>query len=164
MNNVITSGDLYPSDTAFEQEDRLIGEAKDMLYARLQTRSLELSSTNEVRDYLCLQLAAKQQEVFSCLFLDSQHRLIEYREMFMGTIDSCSVYPREVVKAALQVNASALIIAHNHPSGVAEPSNSDTKITHRLKEALSLMDIRLLDHFIVGGNDATVSFAERGLI
>ena len=163
MNTENTLNDLYLADRAFEQEDRLINEAKNMLYARLQTRDLSLSSTSTVRDYLGLQLAGKQSEVFSCLFLDSQHRLIEYREMFVGTIDSCNVYPREVVKAALQVNAAALIFAHNHPSGVAEPSHSDEVITRRLKEALLLVDIRVLDHFIVS-NDVALSLAERGLI
>ena len=151
------------SNTLSEQENRLVNEAKGVLYARLQTRDLMLSSTNAVKDYLCLQLADRQREVFCCLFLDSQNRLIEYREMFVGTIDSCSVYPREVVKAALQVNAGALILAHNHPSGIAEPSQADMAITKRLKDALSLMDIRVLDHFIIG-SDTLVSFAERGLI
>lgn len=154
---------MYSVETAFEQENQLIAEAKHLLYARLKTRDQVFSSPHEVRDYLRLQLAGQQREVFSCLFVDSQHRLIEYREMFAGTIDGCSVYPREVVKAALQVNAAAVIFAHNHPSGVAEPSQSDRNITQRLKEALSLIDIRVLDHFIVG--DETVeSFAERGLL
>jgi DNA repair protein RadC len=101
--------------------------------------------------------------VFCCLFLDCRHRLIEYQEMFVGTIDSCSVYPREVVKAALKVNAAAVILAHNHPSGVAEPSEADQRITARLKSALALLDIRILDHFVIGDNTA-VSFAERGLL
>ena len=163
MKTVKPSNEMYSSETEFEQENQLIAEAKHLLYARLKTRDQVFSSPREVRDYLRLQLAGQQREVFSCLFVDSQHRLIEYREMFAVTIDGCSVYPREVVKASLQVNAAAVIFAHNHPSGVAEPSQSDRNITQRLKEALSLVDIRVLDHFIVG--DETVeSFAERGLL
>ena len=163
MKSVKPSIDMYATETAFEQEDRLIAEAKKLLYTRLQTRDQMFSSPNATRDYLRLQLSQRQQEVFSCLFLDSQHRLIEYQELFVGTIDACSVYPREVVKATLKVNAAAVIFAHNHPSGVAEPSDADRRITDRLKEALALMDIRVLDHFIVGDHEV-VSFAERGLL
>ena len=163
MKTVKPSNEMYSTETAFEQENQLIAEAKHLLYTRLKTRDQVFTSPHEVRDYLRLQLAGQQREIFSCLFVDSQHRLIEYREMFAGTIDGCSVYPREVVKAALQVNAAAVIFAHNHPSGVAEPSQSDRSITQRLKEALSLMDIRVLDHFIVG-DEAVESFAERGLL
>ncbi|GIA88948.1 DNA repair protein RadC [Vibrio cholerae] len=96
------------------------------------------------------------------MFLDNQHRLIAFEELFFGTIDSASVYPREVLKAALKVNAAALIFAHNHPSGDATPSQADKQITQRLKEALALVDIRVLDHIVVG--DSAISFAERGLL
>ena len=163
MRKITPSKDAYSNETTFEQENQLIAEAKALLYSRLQSRDHVFGSPHEVRDYLRLQLAKLQREVFCCLFVDSQHRLIEYQELFVGTIDSCSVYPREVVKAALQVNAAAVIFAHNHPSGIAEPSQSDERITQRLKEALSLLDIRVLDHFVVG-DDAVVSFAERGLL
>jgi len=163
MKSVKPSSDMYTTETAFEQEDLLIADAKQLLYTRLQARDKMFSSPNATRDYLRLQLSQRQQEVFSCLFLDSQHRLIEYQELFVGTIDACSVYPREVVKATLKVNAAAVIFAHNHPSGVAEPSEADRRITDRLKEALALIDIRVLDHFIVGDNEV-VSFAERGLL
>ena len=163
MKTVRPSDEAYSTESTFEQEDQLIAEAKQLLYARLQTRDQVLSSPQTVRDYLCLQLAERQREVFSCLFLNSQHRLIEYQELFEGTIDCCSIFPREVVKAALQVNAAAVIFAHNHPSGVAKPSQSDKSITRRLVEALSLLDIRVLDHFVVG-DDAVVSFAECGLL
>ena len=163
MKNVKPSDEHYSTEKTFEQENQLIAEAKHILYKRLQTRDQVLSSPRSVRNYLCLQLAKQQREVFSCLFVDSQHRLIKYQEMFFGTIDACSVYPREVVKAALKENAAALIMAHNHPSGVPEPSQSDRHITRRLQDALLLVDVRVLDHFIVGG-DTVVSFSERGLL
>jgi len=163
MKTIKPSNERYSAETTFENEDQLIAEAKQLLYARLQTRDQAFSSPQTVRDYLCLQLAKQEREVFSCLFVDSQHRLIEYQELFVGTIDRCSVHPREVVKAALKINAAAVIFAHNHPSGIAEPSQSDRDITQRLTEALALLDIQVLDHFIVG-DDTVVSFAERGLI
>ncbi len=163
MKTATSPNEAYSSETTFEQENQLIAEAKTILHSRLQSRDHVFSSPHEVRDYLCLQLAKQQREIFCCLFVDSQHRLMEYRELFVGTIDGCSVYPREVVKAALQINAAAVIFAHNHPSGIAEPSQSDERITQRLKEALSLVDIRVLDHFVVG-DGAVVSFAERGLL
>lgn len=121
-----------------------------------------LCSPQAARDYLKYRLGAKEREVFSVLLLDSQNRVIAYEELFHGTIDSASVYPREVVKTALKANASAVIFAHNHPSGVTTPSEADKRITKRLQEALSLIDIRVLDHFIIGQD--TFSFAERGLI
>ena len=102
-------------------------------------------------------------EVFCCLFLDNRHRVLQFDEMFRGTIDGTSVYPREVVKEALAVNAAAVILAHNHPSGVAEPSQADERITRRLKAALELVDIRLLDHLVIGAGGAT-SMASRGLL
>jgi DNA repair protein RadC len=163
MKTVKSSNERYTTETTFDQENQLIAEAKHLLYSRLKARDQEFTSPNATRDYLCLQLSERQHEVFCCLFLDGQHRLIEYQELFVGTIDGCSVYPREVVKAALKVNAAAVIFAHNHPSGVAEPSVADQRITERLKEALALLDIRVLDHFIVGDN-TIVSFAERGLL
>jgi DNA repair protein RadC len=102
-------------------------------------------------------------EVFACLFLDTRHRVISYEELFQGTIDGASVHPREVLRRALQHNAAAVILAHNHPSGVAEPSDADRRITTRLKDALALVDIRVLDHIVIGDQLAT-SFAERGWI
>lgn len=114
------------------------------------------------REYLSAKLAGRESECFAILFLDNRHRLIEYRELFYGTIDGASVHPREVVKAALEVNAAAVIFAHNHPSGETEPSMADLRITQRLKDALSLVEIRVLDHLVVG---ATItSFAEKGLL
>lgn len=121
------------------------------------------SSPEAVRQYLVAQLRDYHHEVFACLFLDNRHRVIRFEEMFRGTIDGASVHPREVVKQALQYNAAAVIFAHNHPSGVCEPSRADLSLTQRLKEALALVDIRVLDHFIVG--DGIVhSFAEHGQI
>ncbi|MCP5284216.1 MAG: DNA repair protein RadC [Burkholderiaceae bacterium] len=117
----------------------------------------------KVKDYLSLQLAGRPQEVFAVLFLDGQHRLILLRELFQGTLTQTSVYPREVVKAALAHNAAAVILAHNHPSGVAEPSRADEYLTATLKSALALVDVRVLDHIVVGRGQ-TVSLAERGLL
>ncbi len=122
-----------------------------------------LTSPNATRDYLKLRLRGLAHEVFACLFLDNRHRVIEYQELFRGTIDGASVHPREVVKEAIRWNAAAVIFAHNHPSGVAEPSQADLRITKRLQDALDLIDVRVLDHIIVGEQDGT-SFAERGLI
>jgi DNA repair protein RadC len=122
-----------------------------------------LASPQAVRDYLRLLLAARPYEVFVGLFLDSQNRLLAADELFRGTLAQTSVYPREVVKAALARNAAAMIFAHNHPSGVAEPSRADELLTHALKQALALIDIRTLDHFVVAGGRIT-SFAERGLL
>ena len=116
-----------------------------------------------VKDYLQLQLGSKQHEVFAVLFVDSQHRLIAFEEMFRGTLAQASVYPREVVKRALTFNAAAVVLAHNHPSGVAEPSRADEVLTQTLKSALALVDVRVLDHFVVSPG-AVVSFAERGLL
>ncbi|MDD2721743.1 MAG: DNA repair protein RadC [Gallionella sp.] len=126
-------------------------------------RSDTLSSPRVVRDYLQLLLAGRQQEVFMVLFLDTQHRVIACEEMFHGTLSQTSVYPREVVKRALLHNAAAVILAHNHPSGVAEPSQSDQLLTGALKQALALVDVRVLDHFVVAVGQ-TLSFAERGLM
>lgn len=116
-----------------------------------------------VKDYLRTKLAGLEHEVFAVLFLDSQHGLIEYVEMFRGTLNATAVYPREVVKAALLRNAAAVILSHNHPSGNSEPSQADKLLTQRLKEALALVDVHTLDHIVVGG-EATASFAERGLL
>ena len=123
-----------------------------------------LSSPREVRDYLRLKLAALPYEVFMVLLLDAQNRLIRSEELFRGTLTQTSVYPREIVKLALAHNAAALILAHNHPSGVAEPSRADEQLTLSLRQALALVDVKVLDHFIVAGNAAPLSFAERGLL
>lgn len=126
-------------------------------------RGNSLTSPEITRAYLSAQLRGYSYEVFACLFLDSQNRVIQLDELFRGTIDGASVYPREVVKQALYHNASAVIFAHNHPSGIAEPSQADRHITEKLKEALALFDIRVLDHFIIGDGQP-YSFAEHGLL
>ncbi|MFK7853222.1 MAG: DNA repair protein RadC [Granulosicoccus sp.] len=122
-----------------------------------------LSSPEHVRHYISLHLTGLCHEVFSGLFLDNRHRVIEYRELFRGTIDSAAVYPREVVKRCLSCNAAAVIFAHNHPSGVAEPSDTDVRLTRKLVDALALIDVRVLDHLIIGQGVQT-SLAERGLM
>ncbi|MBC7802835.1 MAG: DNA repair protein RadC [Candidatus Parcubacteria bacterium] len=122
-----------------------------------------LTSPGAVRDYLRLAISSREHEVFVCLWLDAQHRVIAIEELFRGTLTQTSVYPREIVKAGLKSNAAAVIFAHNHPSGVAQPSQADELLTRNLKEALALVDIKVLDHFIVAGRHA-LSFAERGLL
>jgi len=126
-------------------------------------KELVFTEPKTVKNYLTTRLRHLPHEVFCCLFLDSQHRLIIFEELFQGTIDGASVYPREVVKKSLSHNAAAVIFAHNHPSGVSEPSQSDERITHRLIKALELVDVRVLDHFIIG-EGGVVSMAERGLL
>jgi DNA repair protein RadC len=126
-------------------------------------REASLTSPEQTRNYLQSRLRSYPYEVFACLFLDNRHRVIEYEELFRGTIDGASVHPREVVRRALHHNAAAAILAHNHPSGVTEPSAADTRITQRLKEALALVDVRLLDHFIIG-DGVPASLAELGLL
>ena len=123
-----------------------------------------LASPEAVRDWLRLSLANLPHEVFIALWLDAQNRLIASEELFRGTLTQTSVYPREVVKRALLHNAGAVILAHNHPSGLAEPSRADEVLTSSLKQALAMIDVKLLDHFIVAGNARPLSFAERGLI
>jgi len=144
------------------QFEAAIELARRSIEERLRKDSV-LTSPGAVRDYLKLALANRPHEVFVCIWLDAQHRVIEYQEAFEGTLTQTSVYPREIVKAALQRNAAAVIFAHNHPSGAAQPSQADELLTRNLKEALALVEIKVLDHFIVAGNQA-ISFAERGLL
>ncbi|MCU7813728.1 MAG: DNA repair protein RadC [Candidatus Thiodiazotropha sp. (ex Lucinoma kastoroae)] len=133
-------------------------------YLQEQLRESDsLTNPQQTQSYLQAMLRHYPYEVFSCLFLDNRHRIICYEELFRGTIDGASVHPREVVKRALEHNAAALILAHNHPSGVAEPSRADQQITKRLKEALALVDIRVLDHIVIGEGEP-VSLAERGMV
>ena len=132
------------------------------LRERLQP-GVAIGSPADSRDFLLASLRDRPHEVFCCLFLDNRHRVLAFDELFRGTIDAAAVYPREVVKQALARNAAAVILAHNHPSGVAEPSQSDQLITRRIRDALELVDIRLLDHFVIGDN-ACVSLASRGML
>lgn len=122
-----------------------------------------MSSSELTREYLRARLGHLPHEVFACMYLDNQHRVVRFEELFSGTIDGAAVYPREVVKRCLHNNAAAVIFAHNHPSGVAEPSHADVAITQRLKSALNTIDVRVLDHIIVGSKEV-VSLAERGLV
>ncbi|AAM37032.1 DNA repair protein RadC [Xanthomonas citri pv. citri] len=142
--------------------EQILEAAREAIDQKMQ-RGTEFSSPAVVKEYLRAKLAGFEHEVFAVLFLDTQHRLIEYTEMFRGTIDSASVHPREVVKEALRTNAAAVILAHNHPSGHPEPSTADRALTRQLKAALELVDVRTLDHIIVAGG-ANTSFAERGLL
>ena len=136
--------------------------ARRALQERLE-KSPALNSPQAVRDYLRLKLSARKEEAFVCIWLDAQHHTINIQEAFTGTLTQTSVYPREIVKSALKMNAAAVIFAHNHPSGIAQPSRSDELLTRNLKDALELIEVRVLDHFIVAGNQA-ISFAERGLL
>lgn len=145
----------------FVQLQAVLEMARRHLFENIQ-RGDALCSPEETRRYLQTELQSYPHEVFACLFLDNRNRVISFDKMFYGTIDGASVYPREVVKLALKKNAAAVIFAHNHPSGVAEPSRSDELITQRLKQALEVVDIRVLDHMVIG--DEVVSFAERGLL
>jgi len=144
----------------YAQLSAVLEIAKRYQYNKAESGAF-LESPDAVKSLVALEMRDLEHEVFACLFLDNRHRLISYEPLFRGTIDSASVYPREVVKAALACNAAAVVLAHNHPSGVAEPSRADIDITSRLKKALSLIDVRILDHIIVGGN-YQVSLAERG--
>jgi DNA repair protein RadC len=144
-------------------DDETIRLAKNILLMRLRKPGDYLNSPASVRDFLTLTLGNVDHEIFAVTYLDAQHRVIDHEELFRGTLTQTSVYPREVVKRALFFNAAALIFAHNHPSGATEPSQSDRMLTDALKQALALVDVRVLDHFIVAGSD-TLSFAERGMI
>jgi DNA repair protein RadC len=146
----------------YAQLSAVLEMSRRYLYGEIQGRDV-ISSPEATRDYLKLRLHGYPHEVFAALFLDNRHRVIDYRELFRGTIDGASVHPREVVRCALELNAAAVIFAHNHPSGVAEPSQSDLRITQRLKDSLALIDVRVLDHLIIGDGEGT-SLAERGLL
>ncbi|MDD7804605.1 MAG: DNA repair protein RadC [Endozoicomonas sp. (ex Botrylloides leachii)] len=137
------------------------------IYRRVLNQKLDkgvsLTSTEVTRERLKLHYQGMEREAFACLFLDTQHRLLSLENLFYGTVDSAAVYPREIVKRALSLNASAVILAHNHPSGSPEPSEADIRITNVIKEALNLIDIRVLDHMIIGAG-RVLSFAERQLL
>jgi DNA repair protein RadC len=143
-------------------DDTLITEALAVLARRIRWGD-SLASPSAVRDYLRLLLAGREHEVFVVVLLDAQNRVLSCQELFRGTLTQTSVYPREVVKVALAANAGAAIFAHNHPSGCSEPSRADELLTQNLKSALALVDVKVLDHFVVAGAEA-ISFAERGLL
>ncbi len=144
-------------------EQSLVEKAISCLERTYRVKGVAMTSPEATRDYLKLHLYGLPYEVFAVMYLDNRHRVIRYEELFRGTIDGSSVHPREVVRKVLTTNTAAVIFAHNHPSGVAEPSQSDLRITQRLREALSLIDVRVLDHMIIGDGNI-VSLAERGLL
>lgn len=146
----------------YAQLQAIFEMSRRALKEQMQARDV-LSSPQQVRDYLCLRLGGLTREVFMVLFLDAQNRVLAQEELFSGTLTQTSVYPREVVKRALHHNAASVIFAHNHPSGIAQQSRADELLTTALKQALGLVDIRVLDHFVVAGN-TTLSFAEQGLL
>ena len=157
MNKVMTPEGTYLTD------DDVIRMALAVIEHRFGLKRESLNCPEAVRAWLRLSLPSKEREVFCCAFLDAQNRVIALEELFAGTLTQTSVYPREVVKAALYHNCAAVIFAHNHPSGIAEPSHADQVITACLKQALTLVDVKVIDHFIIAGAQ-TLSFAERGLI
>jgi len=155
----------YPQTDSTEftdQQQLTIQEALCILESHIRTTE-GLTSSEKVKQFCLLHGADQKDEHFSCLFLDNHHRLISFERLFSGTIDGASVYPRVVLRRALELNAAALIFTHNHPSGLPEPSEADKAITSRLKNALNLVDIRVLDHIVVG-SEGTVSMAERGML
>lgn len=143
-------------------DDEIIAIARTALDAKIK-RQGNIASPADAKAFVSLRLGNLPHEIFAAVFVDAQHRVIEFRELFRGTLTQASVYPREVVKEALQLNAAAVILSHNHPSGVAEPSRADEYLTQTLKSALALVDVRVLDHLVVAGGQVT-SFAERGLL
>lgn len=149
-------------DAKFAQLQAVLEMARRHLQETLQAQDA-FTHVEDTAAYLTSQLRAHDQEVFACLFLDNQHRFLQFEKMFFGTIHGANIHPREVVKRAMHLNAAAVILAHNHPSGVNEPSHDDIEITKHLKQALRLVDVRVLDHFIVGNGDAT-SLAQLGLL
>ncbi|MCH9674308.1 MAG: DNA repair protein RadC [Gammaproteobacteria bacterium] len=143
-------------------KDRLIEGAKHCILQRFNQDAIAIKSPTDTEDYLQTLLADLEHEVFGFILLDNRHRVLGCRELFRGTIDGTSVYPRECVKLALELNAAAVICFHNHPSGISEPSQADERITRRLKAAFELVDIRILDHLVVG--QTVTSMASRGLL
>ncbi len=146
-----------------DHERAVIDAARAILRARLRQPGGYANSPRAARELALLHLAGREHECFAMMFLDAQYRLIAFEELFRGTLTQASVFPREVVRAAMRHNAAAVILAHNHPSGIPEPSQADTLLTQSLKSALALVDVQTLDHLIVS-DDAVVSFAERGLL
>jgi DNA repair protein RadC len=149
------------SFNAAANEDEIIAKALAIISGRIVTGKISLSNPKAVKEFLTLKTANEEREVFSVVWLDSQNKTLAHEVLSTGTINQASVYPREVVKAALKINAAAAIFSHNHPSGVASPSSADISLTNELKKALALVDVRVLDHIIIGGVNS-YSFAEHG--
>jgi len=157
---------LFAPATGCQEQNEVCAAARELVRRWLNEelrRECVLASPQSVRDYLRIHFAGQEHESFVVLFMDAQNRLIAAKELFRGTLTQTSVYPREIVKEALRQNAGAVVFSHNHPSGIAEPSRADELLTSSLKQALALVDVKVLDHMIVAGA-ATISFAERGLL
>jgi len=166
MNEVYSASDrfggLTSQDLNSTEQESVIALALTVLAQRHQ-RGKPIDSSSDTRRYLRVWLGERRTETFGSLYLDSQHRVLECQELFRGTIDGAAVYPRVLVQDALRLNAAAVVLFHNHPSGIAEPSRSDQVITERVRAALALVDVRVLDHVVVAAGES-VSFAERGLL
>ena len=159
----VQHGDADRYTAVRELTAREILDQAEHIISKRFARGQMMNTPSTVGRYLKIAMAPLEQEVFACIFLDAQHRVIEFEKLFYGTIDSASVYPREIARRCLAYNAAAVILTHNHPSGVSEPSSADRRITKRVVQALALLDIRVLDHIVVGV-ESTVSFAERGML
>lgn len=155
---------LRPAPADMSREDRLIERARKVLERRLQTARTVVDSPAVIRHFLTFELAEESREVFYAIFLNSQNGVIAFEPLFVGTLAQTSVHPRELVRRCLELGAAGVILAHNHPSGIGEPSQADRLLTETLKTALALVDVRVLDHFIVAGAAMPTSFAERGLL
>ena len=159
---IVIEGAKYTTQPLTVEEERVIYKAKEILYSRM-CQSEAMTDPHATRTYLQLELADEPNELFGCLFLDNQNRVIQFEVLFRGTIDACSVHPRVVMQRVLELNASAVIFAHNHPASTAEPSQADIRITDVLKKCLVMIDVRVLDHMIVTRSEIE-SMAERGLV
>lgn len=153
---------VFPQELDADYEERILAEARSIAQRRLSGR-IYLRDPRAARDLLMLRLLGNPDELFACVFLDNRHGVIACEILFRGSVDGCAVHPRVIARYALLHNAAAVIVAHNHPSGVCEPSESDRHITQQIMDALNLIEVRVLDHFVVGGNDV-ISMAERGLM
>lgn len=153
---------VFPKEFDADYEERILAEARSIAHRRLNERK-EIKRPSDAKDWLMLRLLGNPEELMACLFLDNRHRVIAFEILFRGTVDGCPTYARVVARYALVHNAAAVILAHNHPSGVCEPSESDRRVTCEVREALSLLGVRLLDHFVTG-LETVVSMADRGLM
>lgn len=152
-----------PINALTQAQQATVDDALDILASRLTRTNVVIHATSDVVAYCSLKLSSLAHEVFAVMFLDNRHQMIKFEVMFRGTIDSAPIYPREVAKEALACNAAAVVLSHNHPSGIPDPSKADVLVTDRLTSALHLLDIRVIDHIIVGAG-VSISFAERGLL
>lgn len=169
MNRKVKSEEraLYivpPGVTPSEAEDNILAQAEAILHSRLRAPGEAMTDPKLAGQYFKLKLVTQEREVFAAMFLDTRHRVLAYEELFFGTVDSAEIHPREVIKRALHHNAAAVILGHNHPSGTPEPSAADRAVTARIKQALVLVEIRLLDHFVVAGDNPPVSLAAKGWV